>query len=260
MTKLEIDVLSNITEWTVEAAQYAKNHLNQISDIEEKSGEYDLVTSLDKNIQKIFNKHIQEKYPDATIIGEENFDKNYSDIDKGLTFFVDPIDGTLNLVKKHDCFAVMVGVLYNGESLCSAIIDVMNDKLYWGGIATGVYCNDIKLNAAQDSPLKNGLIGVSWRQFLKNSFSEINIAKHSAGARVMGSAGLEFIEIITGKHIAYIATLMPWDIVPGKILVESLGYKITNVRGNKINLKKSNNIIVANELAYKDIRKLQMRG
>lgn len=253
----ETDVLKDLTTWILSANKYVHEHLSSINDIRTKSGEYDLVTNIDDKVEQMLDEDITSKYPQALIIGEEKPEKDYSKIDSGLVFFVDPIDGTLNLVKKHDCFAIMIGAYYDGEPLCAGIMDVMNDELYWGGMETGVYCNDTKLHAAVEQPLKEGLVGVSWRQFLKNAFEEIRIAKNSAGIRVMGSAGLEFVEVITGKHIAYLATLNPWDIAAGNVLVQALGYRITNVSGNSLNLKKVNHIMVANPQTYRDIRKIQ---
>lgn len=253
----EKQLLDDITSFILAANKYVHQHLYSINDIRTKSGEYDLVTSIDDEVEQMLDQNIREHYPEAVIIGEEDAQKDYDQIDSGLVFFVDPIDGTLNLVKKHDCFAIMIGVYYDGQPVCSGIMDVMNQKLYWGGMETGVYCNDKKLHPAVDQSLKEGLVGVSWRQFLRNAFEEIRIAKNSAGIRVMGSAGLEFVEVITGKHIAYLATLNPWDIAAGNVLVQALGYKITNVSGNIINLKKVNHIMVANDKTYRDIRKIQ---
>lgn len=257
MKPTEAEVLNNLTSWILSANKYVHEHLNSINDIRTKSGEYDLVTSIDDEVEKMLDQDIKQSYPDALIIGEEKPEKDYSKINSGLVFFVDPIDGTLNLVKKHDCFAIMIGVYFDGEPLCAGIMDVMNNELYWGGMQTGVYCNQEKLHPAVEQPLKDGLVGVSWRQFLRNSFEEIRIAKNSAGIRVMGSAGLEFVEVITGKHIAYLATLNPWDIAAGNVLVQALGYRISNVSGNDINLQKVNHIMVANQQTYRDIRQIQ---
>ncbi|WP_300562914.1 inositol monophosphatase family protein [Companilactobacillus sp.] len=257
MKPTETEVLNDLTSWILSANKYVHEHLNSINDIRTKSGEYDLVTSIDDKVEQMLDASITEKYPDAVIIGEEKKVKDYSKIEQGLVFFVDPIDGTLNLVKKHDCFAIMIGAYYDGKPLCAGIMDVMNNEFYWGGMETGVYCNDTKLHPAVEQPLKEGLVGVSWRQFLKNAFEEIRIARSSAGIRVMGSAGLEFVEVITGKHIAYLATLNPWDIAAGNVLVQALGYRISNVNGNPINLKKVNHIMVANPQTYRDIRKIQ---
>ncbi|WP_125770142.1 inositol monophosphatase family protein [Companilactobacillus furfuricola] len=257
MKPTEAEVLDNLTTWILSANKYVHEHLDSINDIRTKSGEYDLVTSIDYEVEKMLDQQITKTYPEAVIIGEEKPEKDYSAINSGLVFFVDPIDGTLNLVKKHDCFAIMIGAYYDGKPLCAGIMDVMNNELYWGGLKTGVYCNQVKLHPAVDQPLKEGLVGVSWRQFLRNSFEEIRIAKNSAGIRVMGSAGLEFVEVITGKHIAYLATLNPWDIAAGNVLVQALGYRISNVSGNDVNLQKVNHIMVANQQTYRDIRKIQ---
>lgn len=252
----EKQLVSHVTTWVLACAEYARQNVEQIQDIKQKSGEYDLVTNLDTTIEAKIEAQIHKHYPDALIIGEEA-PKQHLTTAQGLTFFVDPIDGTLNLVKKRDCFAIMIGV-YDGERpICGAIMDVMKNQLYWGGPNIGVYCNDTPVTPPEDSLLKDGLVGVSWRQFLGNRFNEIKIAQKSAGIRVMGSAGLEFIEIMNGKHIAYLATLNPWDFAAGQILAESLGLKVVKTDGNRLNRFKTNHIIAATPTAYQQIRRLQ---
>ena len=232
-------ILNDITHWVISSGKFAKENVEKIQRVSQKSGEYDLVTNLDIEIEKAIEDKIHSNYPEAQIIGEEA-PKNYIKKSNGLVFYIDPIDGTLNLVKKHDCFVIMVGVYRGDEPVGAAMLDVMNDKLYWGNQEVGVYCNSKKINPPENTPLKDGLVGVSWRQFLGNNFGEIKIAQKSAGVRVMGSAGLEFIELLTGKHAAYLATLNPWDFVPGQILAESLGIKVMNANGNRLNRFKVN--------------------
>ncbi|QAR34686.1 inositol monophosphatase family protein [Latilactobacillus curvatus] len=252
----EHQIMQNVTAWIIECADYARSNLGQIAHIAQKSGEYDLVTNLDTDIEVKIEAQIHKHYPEASIIGEEATVKNIHQ-PTGLTFFIDPIDGTLNLVKKHDCFAIMIGV-YDGEQpVCGAIMDVMKEQLYWGGPNIGVFCNDRRLPVPTDVALKDGLVGVSWRQFLGNRFNEIKIAQNSAGIRVMGSAGLEFIELMNGKHIAYLATLNPWDFAAGRILAETLGIKVRAVNGNQLNRFKTSHLIAGTPAAYHRIKMLQ---
>lgn len=252
----ERQLVRQVTSWVLECGEFARQNVEQIQQVTQKSGEYDLVTNLDTTIEAKIEAQIHKNYPDALIIGEEA-PKQEIKQSAGLTFFVDPIDGTLNLVKKHDCFAIMIGVYEGDRPICGVILDVMKERLYWGGPQIGVYCNEQRLAKPADVALKAGLVGVSWRQFLGNRFNEIKIAQNSAGIRVMGSAGLEFIEIINGKHIAYLATLNPWDFVAGQILVETLGFKIAKTNGNPLNRFKVNHIIAATPTAYRQIRRLQ---
>ncbi|MGF7437548.1 inositol monophosphatase family protein [Lentilactobacillus senioris] len=249
-------ILNDITHWVLNSGKFAKENVEKIQKVSQKSGEYDLVTNLDIEIEKEIEAQIHINYPDAVIVGEEAPKENITK-NEGLTFYIDPIDGTLNLVKKHDCFVIMVGVYRSNEPVGAAMLDVMNERLYWGNPEVGVYCNEQKLSQPENTSLRDGLVGVSWRQFLGNNFGEIRIAQKSAGVRVMGSAGLEFIELMTGKHTAYLATLNPWDFVPGQILAESLGIKVMNANGNRLNRFKVNHLIAGTPQAYRAIKNIQ---
>lgn len=127
-----------IKRWMFEAREMILASFNTKLDINTKSNRNDLVTNMDKKIEKFYIDHIHESFSNAKIMGEESEKDALQDAD-GLFFVIDPIDGTMNFVKQQDNFASMIAVYQNHRPILGYILDVRNNELYWGGKSIGVY-------------------------------------------------------------------------------------------------------------------------
>ncbi|MDY4511421.1 inositol monophosphatase family protein, partial [Streptococcus hyovaginalis] len=114
-----------------EAGQFIKNRMEDAFDIEEKTDQTDLVTSLDKECQALMISRIQEQYPEDHFLAEE--DDVAHTISDGNVWVLDPIDGTVNFIAQRDHFAVMIAYYEDGIGKFGLILDVMQDILYRGG-------------------------------------------------------------------------------------------------------------------------------
>lgn len=243
-----------IKHWIKEAAEDIKESLLKELDVEEKSAHNDLVTNMDKKIEEDLTRKIREHFPEDRIMGEEGFGDDLKDL-KGTVWFIDPIDGTLNFVLQQDKFAIMIGVYEDGIGQQGYIYDVMNKKLYYAIKGGGAYCNDQRMDPIKDISLKDGLFASSSLLLTKEE-KETNrrIAEKSMGVRMLGSAGLEAVEVSKGNTVAYMATVLkPWDIAPGKVIVEELGGKVTQFDGEPIDLLKQNKTVFATPKAHEEI-------
>ncbi len=71
--------------------------------------------------------------------------------------------------------------------------------------------------------------------------------------RKLGSAAIESAWVACGRAEAYVATkINPWDIAAGIILVEEAGGKVTDFKGRRWNLKKSD-LILSNGLIHEQL-------
>ena len=121
---------------------------------------------------------------------------------EGLVFILDPIDGTMNFVKQKRNFASMIAVYYNNRPLLGYIYDIIRDELYWGGpVYDAVYCNDYQLAIPTDSILSEGLVQLCRPFVMNDSYGFRRVVDASAGLRMYGCAGLEFINVLTGRCI-----------------------------------------------------------
>ncbi|MQS74919.1 inositol monophosphatase family protein [Companilactobacillus halodurans] len=211
-----------------------------------KKNRNDLVTNFDKKTEKFINSEIKKAYPEATIVSEEGYGDSVKDM-SGLVFFVDPIDGTMNFVKRGDDFASMIGAYIDGRPLIGAIIDVIGEKIYHGGKEIGLFVNDEKIDNPKDLPLVEGLVDVSAPMALANKFNVQSVIKKSSGFRVYGSAGIIFGHLLTGKEVMYMSYLAPWDLAAGRVMCEASGMSVVSIDDSPINMLESQVVIVGTQ-------------
>jgi myo-inositol-1(or 4)-monophosphatase len=243
-----------VKHWIREAAEDIKEALLTELDVEEKSARNDLVTNMDKKIEEDLTKKIREHFPEDRILGEEGFGDELDNLE-GTVWLIDPIDGTLNFVLQQDKFAIMIGIYEDGVGKQGYIYDFTHDKLYYAIKGEGAYCNDQRMESIEELSLEEGLFASS-SLLLTEKDRETNrrIADRCMGVRMLGSAGLEAMEVAQGNCVAYMATVLkPWDIAAGKVIVEELGGKVTRFDGTPINLLEKNRTIFANKKAHQEI-------
>lgn len=247
----ELDL--KVKSWFSEAQNFIFKSLKNKINVSTKTDRTDLVTNVDKEVEKFYISKIKESYPDAKILGEES-KKNISHQNEGLLFIIDPIDGTMNFVKQQDDFASMIAIYYNGKPVLGYILEVMKNKLYWGGPAfKKVFCNDIQLEQPQDKSLIEGLVQICFPFVLKNEFNAREIAAQSSGLRMYGSAGIEYIKVLEGKCVGYLSKLRTWDYAAGNILANTLGLSVVNIDENKNDVLSSKVVLISTKKTKNEI-------
>ncbi|CAJ1194689.1 inositol monophosphatase family protein [Companilactobacillus paralimentarius] len=214
--------------------------------VDTKKNRNDLVTNFDKKTERYVNSELKRAFPEATIVSEEGYGDLVTDM-SGLVFFVDPIDGTMNFVKRGDDFASMIGAYIDGKPLIGAIIDVMGNNIYHGGKEIGLFINDERIDIPRNLPLVEGLVDVSAPMALANKFNVQDVIKKSSGFRVYGSAGIIFGHLLTGKEVMYMSYLAPWDLAAGRVLCEAAGMSVVSIDDAPINMLKSQVVIVGTQ-------------
>ncbi|MDR1861724.1 MAG: hypothetical protein LBQ41_01710 [Candidatus Ancillula sp.] len=125
------------------------------------------VTEVDRDIEKYIRSHIERKFPNDGILGEEGDDKPAKN---GSTrrWIVDPIDGTKNFVRGVPICATLIALedevtLENGERIIKPIKSIVSAPLlktrYWG-------VSDAKVQLAfkqfdQSKPVRIEVSGIS---------------------------------------------------------------------------------------------------
>lgn len=252
---MEKTLIAEISGWLGEAADLIRERLKSPLIVEQKTGAADVVTNVDKEVERFFVEKISLAYPTDKILGEEGMsDKKLEDL-SGRVWVIDPIDGTLNFVKQQDNFCIMLALYDNGIGKLGFIYEVMRGELLWGGKDFGVYLNDRRIDKAKELSLADGIINVNTTMFVKNDYYTQEIARTAIGVRMTGCAGIGFKEVILGKENAYISKLQPWDYAAGKVLAEELGIIVKSLNQTALDLSKQEPILVALPATYEDIRK-----
>lgn len=249
----ELEQIDKVVKgWLRESRDNVLRKIDTRLTVNTKTSRRDLVTNIDKENEKFLVAKIREFEPEAKILGEEGFGDKIEST-KGRVWIVDPIDGTMNFVKQRNHFAIMIALYQDGQGELGYVLDVIGNRLLSGGPQLGVFDNGVALAPVEDTPLANGLIGLSGPMVLNNDFNMVDIAEKSLGMRIYGSAGIDIISVLRGELVGYISYLKPWDFGAGKILVETVGLKMTTIDGQPLGMLSSTAVLLATRNAHRDI-------
>ncbi|MHA6258568.1 inositol monophosphatase family protein [Sporosarcina sp. CAU 1771] len=225
--------------------------------IDTKSNVNDLVTNIDREIEQFFISRIREDFPKHQIFGEEGFGDKVTSLD-GVTWILDPIDGTMNFVHQKRHFAISLGIYVDGVGMLGYIYDVMNDDFYHAVNGGGAYYNDELLPRLDSVTVEKAVIGLNAQWVAPNRYLNnakiIELVSKCRGTRSYGSAALELAYVSTGRLDAYISTrLSPWDIAGGLVIAKETGLVASNLMGNPLTLLSQDTVLVSRKGLHNDI-------
>lgn len=257
---LRQSIYAHIKDWLQEAGLIIRKQMNDTQVIHQKSNVNDLVTDMDKQIERLFTSKIRTAYPNHKIISEEGYGDK--EVDKqGIVWLVDPIDGTLNYIHQQRNFAISIAVYSDGVGEIGMIYDVALDVLYSAQKDLGAYRNDEKLPELSESKqLEESVISLNHFWLMEDTQYKTQpiaqLIRDVRAARTFGSAALEFAYIAEGSIDAYIKKrLEPWDIAAGMIIVNEVGGKTTNLFGEVLDVFKTNSVLTSNAAIHDEIVK-----
>ncbi|CCQ96192.1 Inositol-1-monophosphatase [[Clostridium] ultunense Esp] len=206
-----------------------------------KSSHKDLVTEIDRQVERFIVAKIKETYPSHGILGEEG-----TNIDGGgnssYRWVIDPIDGTTNFIHQGINFCVSIALYQGGEGVAGVVYDPSRDELFSGERGKGAFLNGSRIGFTGEKKMDESLIGTNliWvgrTRRLKLEESIYRLANVSRGVRSLGAAALELAYVAAGRLDAYLGLyLSPWDYGAGKLIVEEAGGKVSNFDGDSLSL------------------------
>ncbi|WP_062231551.1 inositol monophosphatase family protein [Fictibacillus sp. FJAT-27399] len=255
-TKLE-DLYQTAKNWVYEAGEVIKRSFSNELNITYKSHYADLVTDMDKAIEKFFIDKIKKEYPDHEILGEEGYGDEVKDLD-GTVWIIDPIDGTTNFVHQQNNFAISVGIFHNGESKAAFIYDVVRNELFHCIKGNGLYLNEEKLPLLSEVTLDKAVIGLNATWITPNRKIDhhllLPLVRKSRGTRSYGTAAIELAYVACGRLDAYMTMrLSPWDFAAGYILIQEAGGIISTMDGKKVEVLSKTSIFAAKPGLHQEI-------
>lgn len=242
-----------------EAGKKIIDSFDEVLNIQTKSNVNDLVTNMDKQIEKFFVEKIAGAYPAHRVLGEEGYGDSVKDTN-GTVWIIDPIDGTMNFVHQQRNFAVSIGIFHEGEGMLGYIYDVVADELYHAGKGNGAYLNDEKLPPLDDVPLEEAILSLNATWLVPNRKIDheifISLVHRVRGTRSYGSAAIELAYIAAGRLDGYITMrLSPWDFAGGKVLIEEVGGVITDLHGKELSMIDNSPVFAGNRAVHERVLK-----
>ncbi|MGC5327340.1 inositol monophosphatase family protein [Brevibacillus sp. SYSU BS000544] len=227
--------------------------------VEYKTSASDLVTAVDKEVEKEVVQTILSHYPNHGILGEEStiqYDPNEFD----TVWIIDPIDGTTNFVHQQINFSVSIAVYHKGTGIVGVVYDPSRDEMFHAVKGQGAFLNGRKLTLDREVKLEEALLctSVFWNKRAEQMGIDL-IVKKLAGkvraVRLLGSAALEMAYVAAGRLDGYVSLqLNAWDFGAARIIVEEAGGTVTKMTGEELPYDEKSSVVACNPTFYQELQ------
>ena len=185
-------------------------------------GRHDVVTAMDREVERFIRAAITARFPADAIIGEED-GGNAGD----HLWLIDPIDGTANYARGLPRYCVSIGYLERGVPTLGAIYDPSNDWLYSGAIGEGAWRDGERLAVSPIAEMTAATVECGWstRKTTDDYLALLSRVLHAGAAiRRAGSGALGLADVAAGRAEGYCELhINAWDCAAGLVLVQEAG-------------------------------------
>ncbi len=216
-----------------------------------KSAPEDIVTLADRESEALIRDALAELRPDDGFFGEESAAQNGT---SGITWVVDPIDGTVNYAYDIPAYAVSIAAVEGDAdpatwtALAGVVVNPAIGEVFTGTAGGGSFLNGTALRVRTDVALSLALVGTGFSYSselrVKQAAVVHGLIDQVRDIRRIGSAALDLCSIAAGRLDAYYERMLnPWDHAAGALIAREAGARVGGLDG----APESKNLLIAAE-------------
>ena len=200
-----------------------------------KSSATDIVTVMDQRAEALIVERISAARPDDGFLGEEGAERAGT---SGVTWVVDPIDGTVNYLYEIPAYAVSVAARVDGRVVAGAVVNPASGETWTAERGTGAWLDGrpVRVNAAPDLAMALVATGFGYAPARRARQADIlrALIPQVRDVRRAGAASLDLCAVATGRVDAYYEQgLKPWDLAAGGLVAEEAGAVVGGLHGRE---------------------------
>ncbi|GAA4478774.1 inositol monophosphatase family protein [Microbacterium panaciterrae] len=202
-----------------------------------KSSLADIVTEADREVEALIRARLAAERPDDGFLGEESGTGAGT---SGITWVVDPIDGTVNYASGIPLYAVSIAAV-EGEDpdrwtpLAGAVHSPVVGEMFSAARAEGAFVDGTRLRIAEPGPA-GALLATGFGYDPSTHVGDLatvgRVMPIARDLRRGGSAATDLAYVAAGRLDGYFERgLQPWDFAAGALLVTEAGGRFIRPEG-----------------------------
>ena len=203
----------------------------------EKKGTIDLVTQVDKDVERMFRALIGERFPDHAVLAEEFELTGDRQNEAEYCWVFDPVDGTTNYAHGLPIFCCACSLERNRQPIVAAIYDPSRRELFTAERGAGAWLNGAPMRVSNAGTLIDSLLCTGFPytvqtdgDYLLGLFADF--LKRARAVRRLGSAAIDLAYVAAGRFDGFWeGKLNPWDVSAGALLIEEAGGQVSDLAG-----------------------------
>ncbi len=206
-----------------------------------KSALADIVTEADREVEQLIRARLQAARPDDGFLGEESDPRPGA---SGLTWVVDPIDGTVNYAYGIPAYAVSIAVVEGEPSpdawiaLAGVVFNPAVGELFTAACGAGAHLGGARLQVNQQASKAGALLATGFGYDPATHAPQLQriarVMPLARDLRRIGAASLDLAYVAAGRLDGYFEKgLQPWDHAAGALLVAEAGGQVGGADGQR---------------------------
>jgi len=205
-----------------------------------KSSPTDVVTAMDRAVEDLLRARLLEHRPGDGMLGEE---AGFQPGSTGLTWVLDPIDGTVNYLYRIPSYAVSVALVAGDPTVAGAwqplagcVHQPATGDTWTAGLGQGAALGERRLRLPPPPELAQALVatGFGYRTERRAGQARVlaGVLPRIRDIRRIGSAALDLCAVATGTVDAYYERgVNAWDIAAASLVLTEAGGRVSGLRG-----------------------------
>ncbi len=195
-----------------------------------------IVTNADTESERIILTNIRRSRIKSIVNSEEAGTLNYGSRD--IIWALDPLDGTLNYVKRIPYFAVSIGALLRGEPVVGAIYNPVLDEMFTACQGRGARLNGKRIHVSNARSLRNSALIFEWWDSEPSIPDPLGLEKrlyhYTRRLRSPGSIALNLCSVAAGRFDGLVTVFRRspvYETAAGCLILEEARGRVTNSVG-----------------------------
>lgn len=201
-----------------------------------KSSPTDMVTQFDTASEEMITAGLAQLRPLDSIVGEEGASKTGT---SGITWHIDPIDGTSNFYFDIPMWAVSIGAVDARGPLIGAVYAPALGEMFTAARGEGATLNGVPIHCRENTLLTDALVctGYSYRVHERSHHARrvANMVTEIRDIRRFGAAAIDLCFVACGRYDAYFEEhLHSWDLIAGQVIATEAGAVVSDYSGGPV--------------------------
>ena len=207
-------------------------------DLTVKSTAIDIATHMDIASEKLIVDSILAARPNDGIIGEEGATRESK---SGVTWVIDPVDGTVNYFYGLPGWAVSIAAKDESGTIVGVVHSPTANTTWHASRGGGAFLNNVKIACNDPIELNRALLSSGFAYDVKDRFEQLKIVNallpQIRDLRRIGSAAADICHVATGMVDGYFETgLHEWDLAAAELIAREAGAVVSTRPWHGLNL------------------------
>lgn len=229
---------STLLGWTDEIGAIATGLFRRTGELRFKHGQ-EAITEADHRIERLLVERIRAAFPGDAVHGEEFGDSGGGVAAAGgRTWYLDPVDGTLNFSLGLPDFCTSVALMEGDEVLAALVYQPLHGERFTAVRGGGARLNGEPIRVSGRAPLSAAILSLQLQKrgrFVQSAPLLQKVLLASMKVRRLGTIALEMAYLADGRYDGLLAGRgQPqelYDVAAGMLLVQEAGGVVTDHRG-----------------------------